>query len=70
MYLTHPYLRSHQVASHATQPYSSDEASKPLLLAQGMTESEFAQLIETMRRECEQLRYTWPFYIAYGQRPW
>lgn len=52
----------------ATDVLSFSQAARPLLLAQGMTESEFAQLIETMRRECEHLRYTWPFYIAYGQR--
>lgn len=53
----------------ATDVLSFSQAAKPLLLAQGMTESEFAQLVETMRRECEQLHTTWPFYIAYGQRP-
>lgn len=53
----------------ATDVRSFSQAAKPLLLAEGMTESAFAQLTETMRRECEQLRCTWPFYIAYGQRP-
>lgn len=53
----------------ATDVLSFSQAAKPLLLAQGMTENEFAQLIETMRRECEQLRCTWPFHIAFGQRP-
>ncbi len=53
----------------ATDVLSFSEAAKPLLLAQGMSASECAQLIDTMRRECEELRYTWPFHIAYGQRP-
>jgi ubiquinone/menaquinone biosynthesis C-methylase UbiE len=52
-----------------TDVLSFSQAAKPLLLAQGMSEAECAQLIETMRRECESLRYTWPFHIAYGQRP-
>jgi uncharacterized protein (DUF433 family) len=34
-----------------------------------MSESDYAQLIETMRHECEQLHYTWPFYIVFGKRP-
>ncbi len=45
------------------------QSSKPLLLAQGMSESDVTQLGETMRQECERLHYTWPFYIVYGQRP-
>lgn len=52
-----------------TDVLTFSQAAKPLLLAQGMTESECAQLIETMRRECEQLHYTWPFHIVLGQRP-
>jgi ubiquinone/menaquinone biosynthesis C-methylase UbiE len=52
-----------------TDVLTFSQAAKPLLRAQGMTESECAQLIDTMRRECEQLHYTWPFYIVYGQRP-
>ncbi len=51
-----------------TDVLSFSQAAKPLLLAQGMSEDECAQLIETMRHECETLRYTWPFHIAYGQR--
>lgn len=53
----------------ATDVLSFSQAAKPLLLAQGMTESDFARLITTMRHEMETLRYTWPFYIVYGQRP-
>lgn len=53
----------------ATDVLSFSQAAKPLLRAQGMSESECALLIETMRSECETLRYTWPFHIAYGQRP-
>jgi ubiquinone/menaquinone biosynthesis C-methylase UbiE len=53
----------------ATDVLSFSQAAKPLLLAQGMTESDFAHLIATMRREMDALRYTWPFYIVYGQRP-
>ena len=53
----------------ATDVLSFSQAAKPLLLAQGMSESDYAQLVEMMRRECEQLRYTWPFYIVFGQRP-
>ncbi len=53
----------------ATDVMSFSQAAKPLLLAQGMTESEVAELLTTMRRECEELRSTWPFYIAYGRRP-
>jgi hypothetical protein len=45
------------------------QSAKPLLLAQGLSESQYAELAETMRQECEQLHYTWPFYIADGQRP-
>ncbi len=45
------------------------QAFKPLLLAQGMTEDDFTQFTATMRAEREQLHSTWPFYIAYGQRP-
>lgn len=52
----------------ATDVLSFSQAAKPLLLAQGMSEAEFGQLVETMRHECEQLRYTWPFYIVFGQR--
>ncbi len=53
----------------ATDVLSFSQAAKPLLLAQGMSESDYAQLVEMMRRECEQLHYTWPFYIVSGQRP-
>lgn len=53
----------------ATDVLSFSQAARPLLLAQDMTENQFAQLIETMRRECEELRCTWPFYIVDGQRP-
>lgn len=52
----------------ATDVLSFSQAAKPLLLAQDMSEADFGQLVETMRHECEQLRYTWPFYIAFGQR--
>lgn len=45
------------------------QSAKPLLLAQGLSESQYAELAETMRQECEQLHYTWPFYIVDGQRP-
>ncbi|HEX2347603.1 MAG TPA: class I SAM-dependent methyltransferase [Ktedonobacterales bacterium] len=51
-----------------TDVMTFSQAARPLLLAQGMSESDFAQLVATMRDECERLRYTWPFYIAYGQR--
>jgi ubiquinone/menaquinone biosynthesis C-methylase UbiE len=52
-----------------TDVMTFSQAAKPLLLAQGMTEGECAALTEEMRRECETMRYTWPFYIVYGQRP-
>ena len=52
-----------------TDVMTFSQAAKPLLLAQGMTESECAALIAEMRNECETMRYTWPFYIVYGQRP-
>ncbi|HEX5571439.1 MAG TPA: class I SAM-dependent methyltransferase [Ktedonobacterales bacterium] len=51
-----------------TDVMTFSQAARPLLLAQGMSEPDFARLVETMREECERLRYTWPFYIAYGQR--
>lgn len=51
-----------------TDVMTFSQAARPLLLAQGMSEPDFAQLTQTMRDECERLRYTWPFYIAYGQR--
>lgn len=52
-----------------TDVMTFSQAAKPLLLAQGMTESDCAALIAEMRNECETMRYTWPFYIVYGQRP-
>ena len=52
-----------------TDVMTFSQAAKPLLLAQGMTEGECAALTAEMRRECETMRYTWPFYIVYGQRP-
>lgn len=52
----------------ATDVLNFSQAAKPLLLAQGMSDADFAQLVETMRQECEQLHYTWPFYIVFGQR--
>lgn len=52
-----------------TDVMTFSQAAKPLLLAQGMTEDECAALIAEMRNECETMRYTWPFYIVYGQRP-
>ena len=51
-----------------TDVMTFSQAARPLLLAQGMSEGDFAQLVATMRDECERLRYTWPFHIAYGQR--
>lgn len=51
-----------------TDVMTFSQAAKPLLLAQGMTEDECAALITEMRNECETMRYTWPFYIVYGQR--
>jgi ubiquinone/menaquinone biosynthesis C-methylase UbiE len=51
-----------------TDVMTFSQAARPLLLAQGMSDPDFAQLTQTMRDECERLRYTWPFYIAYGQR--
>lgn len=56
-----------QLAATDVQTFS--QASKPLLLAQGMSERDADALIEAMRGECETLHYTWPFTIAYGQRP-
>ena len=52
-----------------TDVMTFSQAAKPLLLAQGMTESEYASLIAEMRRECETMKYTWPFFVVYGQRP-
>lgn len=45
-----------------------NQAAKPLLLSQGMSERDIAQLDAAMLRECEELHCTWPFHIAYGQR--
>ena len=45
------------------------QAAKPLLLAQGLSEGQVAEVNEAMRLECEQLHTTWPFYIVDGQRP-
>lgn len=53
----------------ATDVLGFSQAAKPLLLARGMSERDVAQLIDTMRSEMDTLRYTWPFYIVYGQRP-
>jgi hypothetical protein len=53
----------------ATDVQAFSQASKPLLLAQGVSEYECDALIENMRQECEALQTTWPFYIIYGQRP-
>ncbi|MGH2505470.1 MAG: hypothetical protein ACRDID_23410, partial [Ktedonobacterales bacterium] len=51
-----------------TDVMTFSRTARPLLLAQGMSEPDFAQLTQTMRDECERPRYTWPCYIAYGQR--
>lgn len=45
-----------------------NQSAKPLLLSQGLSERDIAQLDAAMLRECEELHCAWPFHIAYGQR--
>ncbi|HEU0025655.1 MAG TPA: class I SAM-dependent methyltransferase [Ktedonobacterales bacterium] len=53
----------------ATNLAEAHRSARPLLLSQGVSEAEWEALFNAMLQEWEQQRSTWPFYIAYAQRP-
>jgi SAM-dependent methyltransferase len=52
-----------------TDYFSGFSALRPILVAQGITTGEaFDEMMQAARRELDTGRYTWSYYIAYGQR--